>query len=363
VCDLLCNPKPGIILALLRNMRSDDDVEHIRDRIVRIGQRPFSFLGKTFLSGLSVGGAIVRKEGGDADYLIRRIASDMHRPHNAPQDGFELAGFEVESYVRYALRENLFNLRFQRQYTRGGELRGVGVQMQMRIPEAVWLAEENFLPWVEDQQLILKMSKQALRSACLQAGEWHRRGVVVSSFSIAIPTAHFLQKDFVQTLLSLLKEAGIPGSFLELGLTGATIRANFEATGSVLGALSARGVRFYVRGSSVTSLPTSYLRSLPIKTLEVSCSESAPALTDSVNVLRAVVSHGCRLGLIVRATDVQSTSQRLALFEAGCDSLQGPLVSRPLSAEELETASFLPGQLHESHSIRRGTAPRRKFPI
>ncbi len=371
-CDLVCTPKPGIVLALLRNLRSEDDAEHIRERIVRIGERPFSFLGKTFLSGFTVGAATIGQQEGDAGALIRHIASGMHRPRHDGENGLELfppdfavrhsVPLETESYVRYALREKLFGLSFQRQYSRSGEFTGVGVLMQMRIPEMAWLAQENFLPWVEDRQLILKMSKQTLRSVCLQAGDWHRRGVAVSSFSVAIPTAHFLQKDFTQALLALLKEARIPGSLLELGLTGSTVRANFEATGSVLGALSARGVRFCVRGSSVASLPASYLRSLPIKTLEVSCSESAPALADSVNVLRAVVSHGCRLGLIVRATDVQSTSQRLALFAAGCDSLQGPLVSRPLSAEELETASFLPEQLHESHSIRPSAAPQRKFP-
>jgi EAL domain-containing protein (putative c-di-GMP-specific phosphodiesterase class I) len=260
--------------------------------------------------------------------------------------------YEIESYVRYALREKLFGLSFHPQYARGGALTGVGVRAEMRIPGETWLAAEDFLPWVEDSRLVLKISELTLRSSCLQVGEWHRRGVPLSSFSVPIPTSHFLQRDFTQTLLSLLKEAGIPGSLLELVLTGSTIRANVEATGSVLGALSAKGVRFCVRGSSVAALSASYLRSLPIKALEVSCSESPYARADSINVLRAVVAHGCRVGLIVRVTDVKWPSQRLALFAAGCDALQGSLVSRALSAQEMETASFFPKILHKGDENR-----------
>lgn len=365
-CDLLSSPQPGVILALLRNLRRDEDVEHICNRIVRIGERPFSYLGKTFLSGFSVGSAIAGRQQGNADTFVRQTTSDMHR--DQARDGTELFApdfavrhsvpSEIEPYVRYALREKLFGLSFQPQYTRGGALTGVGVQARMQIPGAAWLAAENFLPWVEDSQLVLKTSKQTLRSAVLQAGDWHRRGVAISSISVAIPTAHFLQKDFTQTLLFLFKEAGIPGSLLEIGLTGSTIRANVEATGSILDTLSARGVRFCIRGSSIASLRAPYVRSLPIKTLEISCSESALSVAGSVDVLRAVVSHGCRLGLIVRAIDVQSTSQRVALIGAGCDILQGPLVSRPLSVEEMETASLFPLQLPKSRLVRHTAVPK-----
>jgi len=231
----------------------------------------------------------------------------------------------------------------------------------MQIPGAEWLAEESCLAWVEDAELVLEISKQTLRSACLQAGDWHRRGVAISSFSVAIPTAHFLQRDFTQTLLALLKEAGIPGSLLELGLTGSTIRANLDATGSVLGALSPSGVRFCVRGSGVASLPAPYLRSLPIQTLEVSCSERATTLPNSVGVVRALVSHGCRLGLIVRATDVRSNAQRLAVLEAGCDVLQGPCVAKAFSAGELEAARLFSKGLPTKRSTRPVAFLKREF--
>jgi EAL domain-containing protein (putative c-di-GMP-specific phosphodiesterase class I) len=367
-CDLLANPKPGIILALLRNLRCEDDVERICDRILRIGERPFSFLGKTFLTGFSIGSAIIGRQQGTAYAFVRQITSDMHLPRDQGRSSFELftpdfavthsVPSEIESYIRYAFREKLFGLNFQPQYTRGGALTGVGVLTQMRIPGPAWLKGEEFLPWLEDSQLAVKISRQTLRNSCIQAGDWHRRGVSISSFSVAIPTAHFLQKDFTQTVLHLLRDAGIPGSLLELGLTGSTIRANVDATGSILNELSARGVRFCICGSSIASLPTPYIRSLPIKTLEVSCSESALWSAGSVDVLRAVVAHGCRLGLVVRAVDVQSTSQRMALLGAGCDVLQGPLLSRSLSADEMEKASYYPVLAHKSRSIMRIALPK-----
>jgi EAL domain-containing protein (putative c-di-GMP-specific phosphodiesterase class I) len=212
----------------------------------------------------------------------------------------------------------------------------------MQVPGAAWIAAEDFVPWVEDSELILEMSKQALRSICLQARDWFQRDVPIPSFSIAIPTAHLLQNDFLETVLALLEETGIPGSVLELCLTEATIMTNVEATTNVLHALSARGVRFCLCGYGLAGLTTSFLRRLPVQTLQVNCKESAMPSTDGIDILRAVVGHGRRLGLAIRAKDVQSAAQRMALIEAGCHAFQGQLISRTLSREEMETISFSP---------------------
>jgi hypothetical protein len=55
---------------------------------------------------------------------------------------------------------------------------------------------------------------------------------------------------------------------------------------------------------------------------------------------------------------VQSTSQRMALLGAGCDVLQGPLLSRSLSADEMEKASYYPVLAHKSRSIMRIALPK-----
>jgi EAL domain-containing protein (putative c-di-GMP-specific phosphodiesterase class I) len=338
-------------------MRCEEDLKLICDRIVRIGEKPLRFLGKQFQHGFKVGAAIVGQQQGDAVSVIQQAKSAMHRTYGQGWNDFESLASdfaerhaEIESYARYALRNKLLGLSFQPQYTQDDEFTGVCALAQMQIPRAAWLAGEYFLPWVEDSELILQISSQNLRNVCLQAGDWHRRRVPIGSLSVAIPTAHFLQADFLLTVFALLDECGVSGSVFEFCLAESTLMANAEATAVILSALASKGVRFCVCGSGLAPLSISHLRTLPIQTLQVSCSETMLPPMYSIHVLRALISHGSRLGLRTRINDVRSAEQLISLMEAGCDAYQG----RPLSRQEAEKASRAAPVGPRKHSFTEG---------
>jgi EAL domain-containing protein (putative c-di-GMP-specific phosphodiesterase class I) len=345
--DVVSNPKPGIILALLKNLRSEDDVEVIREHVVRIGREPFQYHGRRLLNGFNVGSAMLSGHHGDANSIILAAEAAMYPTHMQGAGGFALFTPEfaqknavpsgIEQYVRYALENRLLGLTFQPQFTPEGSLAGLAVISQMRIPDAAWIPENEFLPWIEDSDLILKLSQESLRSACLQASDWRQRGILVPSMSVVIPTAHFLHHDFVEATADLVREARIPGNLLEFGLTEFTVTADVEATREILHSLSRIGIRFYLRGAGQAQLPASYLRSLPIRTLQVSCLEDALLPSNSMEVLRAIVSRGQRLGLTVRAKDVQNAKQRRILSAAGCAALQGQFIAPPLTSKQIES--------------------------
>jgi EAL domain-containing protein (putative c-di-GMP-specific phosphodiesterase class I) len=151
-----------------------------------------------------------------------------------------------------------------------------------------------------------------------------------------VSAPHFLQNDFSQSVGALLREAGVPGSLLELELTESTIMTDFEVASRVLTELAALGVRFAVCGVSLGPFLSSCIPRLPIGTLQVSCSPDSVPSAGSLLLLRAVISQGHRLGLRVTAKDVQLAQQRTELCAAGCDGFQGPLLSEPLSKEKME---------------------------
>jgi len=134
----------------------------------------------------------------------------------------------------------------------------------------------------------------------------------------------------------LLHNARIPGSLLELELTESTITIDFEAARQTLTALSKLGVRFALRGVNMGFLLASCVPRLPIATLQLSCSPNALPSVDTTSILRAVISHGHRLGLRVTSVDIQFETQMTALRTAGCDGFQGTLLCEPLKKDEME---------------------------
>ncbi len=344
--DLVANEKPGTFLILLRNLQSEDELELICERIIRAGKRPFRIADALFHSGFSVGAAMVSDENIDAVSLVRNATAAMFRSLRDGEDGFEIFTHEVaeeysdplemESNIWHALRKDLFELDFQPQYQRDSTLIGAEALVRMQTSGGGRLEGEAFLPWVEDSELIVEMGERVLRQVCFQARDWLRRNVPFRSLSISVAAALFLQKDFPAMVGALLDEAGVPGRLLELELSESTIMTNFEAATHALTGLANLGVRFAQCGVGLGPFPSSYLQRLPIEVLQVSCLSGNLPYAGSSDVLRAIISRGHRLGLQITAKDIQSEAQRTALWTAGCDVFQGPLLSRPLSKEEME---------------------------
>jgi EAL domain-containing protein (putative c-di-GMP-specific phosphodiesterase class I)/GGDEF domain-containing protein len=361
--DILASPKPGIVLVLLRNLRNEDDLELVCERVVRVGNRPFRFGGAQVQGGFSVGAALIGPDDKEAERLIQNATTAMYLPQYRSVHGMELftphfaeeynVPSEIDAFVMHALKSDLVDLSFQPQYDGTGELIGAEALMEMRIPDGSRLSGDDFLPWLEDGQTILQTSSRVLQDACRQVGAWLQKGIAVPSFSVAVPATHLFQTNFCDTVLALLDEARVPATLLEIGLTESTLSANPTLTTRVLNTLAAKGVRFCVCNFGVEPFSTSYLRSLPINTLQVSCSSPALLWIDSIDILSAIISRGHRLGLRIIVKDVRSAAQREAFLAAGCDVFQDHLMSKPLYSKDMEALLLHPGSNLRSDRNRR----------
>jgi EAL domain-containing protein (putative c-di-GMP-specific phosphodiesterase class I) len=113
--------------------------------------------------------------------------------------------------------------------------------------------------------------------------------------------------------------------------------SDIEKATSVLATLKQAGISTSLDdfGSGYSSL--SYLVRLPIDTLKIDKS-FVRALLDSENasaVIRGIVSLARSLGMKTIAEGVECQRQAAELEDAGCDSIQGYLISRPLDSDAL----------------------------
>jgi EAL domain-containing protein (putative c-di-GMP-specific phosphodiesterase class I)/GGDEF domain-containing protein len=345
--DMVAKEKPGTVLILLRDLHGEEDLEMICERIIRAGKRPFEVVGMEIYSGFIVGAALDSIESLDAATLRRNAAAAMYRPICSGEDGFELFTpdliekhsdpVEIEQYLRDALENNLLELEFQPQYLKDGSLIGAETLMRLQTPNGRWLEERDFVPWLEDRELIRKMGRRTLNKVFVQAQDWLERGVPIASLSLNVTTSQLFDKDFTAALDELSSETGVPGGLIELTVSESTITTNLAVATETMKKLANIGFRFALSGYGLSPFPTSYLQRLPIETLQVSCTFGVGRYIDSHYVIEAVISRGHRFGFRIAAKDIQSRKHRAELREAGCDVFQGPLLSGVLSSGEMES--------------------------
>jgi EAL domain-containing protein (putative c-di-GMP-specific phosphodiesterase class I) len=138
-------------------------------------------------------------------------------------------------------------------------------------------------------------------------------------------------------VLSALSEAGIPSHRLIVEVTETALMTDPGRATSVLGELSAAGVRISLDdfGQGQTSL--GYLSTLPIDELKIDKSFVTDMTFNPAHaaIVRSVVELGHNLAFRVVAEGVETQVVLSDLAEAGCDLAQGYLFARPMPADAL----------------------------
>ena len=158
--------------------------------------------------------------------------------------------------------------------------------------------------------------------------EWCRR----SPDAIAL---EFEDEQFLQNLLLVLQETGLPPMHLELELTETVLMKSVDATTLTLNELRAIGVSISIDdfGTGYSSL--SYLKQFPVDTMKIDQSFVRDISTSKDDILlNAVIGIGKSLRHRVIAEGVETATQLAFLRENHCTAAQGFYLSEPMGAEE-----------------------------
>ena len=113
---------------------------------------------------------------------------------------------------------------------------------------------------------------------------------------------------------------------------------DMEAVVARMQALRQLGVRFSIDdfGTGFSSL--AYLKRLPLDQLKIDQSFVADVLTDpnDASIAQTIVALGRGLGLAVIAEGVETEAQKNFLLQAGCETYQGYLFSKPIPADQFD---------------------------
>ena len=251
----------------------------------------------------------------------------------------------LEADLREAIRDGHLLLHYQAQVV--GDDRITGVEALARWPHRGrgMVSPAEFIPLAEETGLILPLGQWVLRTACTQLAAWaQRRETAHLTIAVNVSAHQFGQSDFVDQVLTILRETGANPQRLKLELTESLLVANVGQLIEKMFALKAKGVGFSLDdfGTGYSSL--AYLKRLPLDQLKIDQSFIRDVLTDpnDASIARTIIALAKSLNLGVIAEGVETTAQRDFLASSGCHAYQGYFFSRPLPLTEFEHLLLVP---------------------
>jgi len=159
--------------------------------------------------------------------------------------------------------------------------------------------------------------------------------------AINLSPVQFRDKSLVKMISAVLESAGLAADRLDLEITEGVLLSDEQGTMQTLNELVALGVRVSMDdfGTGYSSL--SYLRKFPFDKIKIDQSfvSQLPEDDESAAIVRAIITMAKCLGMTTTVEGVETQAQFAFSVDAGCDTLQGYLISRPLPGAAL--ASFV----------------------
>ncbi|HVU60731.1 MAG TPA: bifunctional diguanylate cyclase/phosphodiesterase, partial [Mycobacteriales bacterium] len=243
----------------------------------------------------------------------------------------------IVGQVRRAVDRDELVLHYQPQVSLDDD-RLVGVEALLRWDHPVrgMIPPAEFLPAVEDHQLIDRITHVVLTKALRQSKAWQEQGMRIP-ISVNVATRALLNASFAKEVADLLAEYDVDASLLCIEVTETTVMRDSARCAGTLNALHDLGIRLSVDDYGTGYASMAYLKNLPLDELKIDRSFVARMTTEEQQriLTESVIELGHNLGLSVVAEGVEDADVCQALHAFGCDVVQGFLYSRPVPPEEI----------------------------
>lgn len=269
-----------------------------------------------------------KKKGKDSiQYFDAAILSDF------------LTNIEIETKLKEAVFSQNFMMNFQPQYmVHDKKLRGVEALIRWRDTDGKMISPSVFIPIAEKNGTIIPIGNWVIDESIKIFSAWKKNHKTDMILSLNISAIQYNREDFVDTILGSLKKYELEPSTIELEITESVLIENFKEVTEKLHLLRDYGIRISLDdfGTGYSSL--SYLKGLPIDTLKIDKSFIDTITVDENTrvITETIIFMAKKLGYETIAEGVEKEEQFQYLNAMGCDCIQGFLLGKPGTVEEIE---------------------------
>ena len=344
--DVLSRLSGDEFLVVLQDVRTNDSVASICDKILSRLAEPFTIEEQQLATSFSIGIAVFPQDGQDAETLLKHADTALfkakeggrntYRFFNDAMNSDAVEHLRMREGLRGAVERGEFILHYQPQIGFGNLMIGAEALLRWNHPELGLVAPQRFIATAEETGLIVPIGEWVLREACRQAAAWQRAGLPRFVVAVNLSAIQFKRGDLAQTVAAALAESGLDPSLLELELTESTLIQDTESALATLHRLKQLGVMLSIDdfGTGYSSL--SYLKRFNVDKLKIDQSFVRNLCTDPDDdaIVRAIVQMAKGMSLKTIAEGVETLGMLDRLAELGCNEWQGFHFARPMPAAD-----------------------------
>lgn len=333
---------------LLNEFEDIDGVEMVVNRILNIISKPY-LIGKEILHiNASIGMTLFPFDDADPDTLLRHADQAMYQAKQAGRNRYHLFDLvsDVQAQtslrkierVRQALLNDELCLYYQPKVNmRTGMVVGMEALLRWNHPERGIVPPMDFLPLIEETELIVEIGEWVIKQALTQIGVWLDKGYAWV-VSVNIAGLHFQRHNFSQQLSLLLAEHPlVPPKLLQIEILESATLGDLGYAHDMVVSCQNMGVTFALDdfGTGYSSL--AYLKRLPANSLKIDQSFVRDMLVnrEGFALVEAIISLATVFGSEVIAEGVESAEHGVLLMRLGCDLAQGYGIARPMPKENV----------------------------
>ncbi len=318
------------------------------DILSQIG-RPYSVGGIEQLIGASIGVTLIPEDSTSSDELLRLADLAMYEAKAKGRNCYcffspqlnQTAQFNAR--VEVELRESLENEQFFLEYqpivdTATGNYVGLEALIRWNHPQRGLLLPADFMRVANDSGLIDRIGSWVIEAACRQIATFAKANITIPHIAVNVSPRQFENQYMSDTILGNIKKYNVAPGKLAIEITEELLLDHNQHVHDELTKLRDHGVEISIDdfGTGYSSLQ--YLRDLPATRLKIDrtfISRIEESAADRA-IISTIAHLAHALGMKVIAEGVETEAQYALLRASGCDEVQGFLVGRPLSVDQLE---------------------------
>ena len=345
-CDFVARIGGDEFVALIEEIKSDEDIVPIVERIVNSIKDPFIANHHQIEISCSVGIAIYPRDG-DIEKLMICADAAMYKAKEAGKNQFKFYDAKVEyaseqllvvhQDLLQAFEHNQLSLAFQPKFDCKTRF-PVGAEALVRWnhPTKGELSPKDFISEAERFGLVNKINEWVLEEVCRTIQQANREGINLN-ISINLANQQFRNANLVHEVTEMLRQYDVSSNSLIFEIKETAAIKNEQQFKLLLSQFKLAKIKIALDDFGLDAFTLTYLHELNIDELKldrafvakIAQTKSSRALIDGVIRL----AHA--LGYNVVAEGVETDEQCNMLADLGCNHMQGYLLSKPIGKDSL----------------------------